>query len=428
MTALTFWINGGPTGGQNLLVRATLGGAYQVAVPINPPAANTWTQVTIPIARLGIAGQTNFDGFWIQDNSGAASVPVFYVDDIVLTTSAVPPGPVTIAVDAGANRHPISPLVYGVAYGDAASLADLNAPLNRMGGNNTTRYNWQLNADNKGSDYYFESIGDSDPTPGQRADAFVAASQAGGAQAMLTVPTLGWVAKLGPNRGKLSSFSVAKYGAQTATDPWMPDAGNGIASGGANITGNDPNDADVPDSVDAEGTWMSHLVGKWGTAGSGGLRYYILDNEPSIWFSTHRDVHPAGPKMEEIRDKILAYGARVKAADPSALVVAPEEWGWDGYLASGYDQQTGGQTDRAAHGGMDYLPWLLQQISQHDQAAGQRTLDVFSVHFYPQGGEYTGGTDLGDGRSCGTVPRGSFGTRTTRLSPGSAPRCSSSPG
>ena len=57
---------------------------------------------------------------------------------------------VTISVDAAANRHPINPNVYGVAYGTAATLSDLNAPLNRYGGNNTSRYNWQLNADNRG--------------------------------------------------------------------------------------------------------------------------------------------------------------------------------------------------------------------------------------------------------------------------------------
>ncbi len=140
-----------------------------------------------------------------------------------------------------------------------------------MGGNNTSRYNWQLNADNRANDWYFESIGDADPTPGGRGDTFIAGSQAAGAQAMLTIPTIGWVAKLGPNRGKLSSFSVAKYGAQAGTDSqWMPDAGNGVAAAGnpnfaanANITGNDPNDADVPDSVDVRrragsATWSAN--------------------------------------------------------------------------------------------------------------------------------------------------------------------------
>ena len=33
----------------------------------------------------------------------------------------------------------------------------------------------------------------------------------------------------------------------------------------------------------------------------------------------------------------------VKSNDPNALVCGPEEWGWPGYLYSGYDQQWAGQ-------------------------------------------------------------------------------------
>ena len=72
-----------------------------------------------------------------------------------------------VSVDAAANRHAINPNIYGVAFATAAQLQDLNAPLNRMGGNNTSRYNWQLNADNKDQDWYFESIGDSSATAGE---------------------------------------------------------------------------------------------------------------------------------------------------------------------------------------------------------------------------------------------------------------------
>ena len=63
-----------------------------------------------------------------------------------------------MTVDVGANRRAINPAVYGVAYATPAQLQDLNAPLHRYGGNNTSRYNWQLNADNRGADWYFESI------------------------------------------------------------------------------------------------------------------------------------------------------------------------------------------------------------------------------------------------------------------------------
>src|SRR5579862_4598011 len=155
---------------------------------------------------------------------------------------------VSIAIDTAANRHAINPNIYGVAYGDATTLPQLNAPVNRLGGNNTSRYNWLLNADNKDADWYFESIGYTSATAGEVGDTFISNSKAGGAQALVTIPMIGWVANLGPGRGKLASFSQAKYGTQTGNDwQWYPDAGNGIlASTGKQITGNDPNDADVP--------------------------------------------------------------------------------------------------------------------------------------------------------------------------------------
>src|SRR5215510_7486626 len=302
---------------------------------------------------------------------------------------------VTININATANRHPINPNIYGVAFATATQLNDLNAPVNRSGGNATSQYNWQCNCDNRGNDWYFESLDSGSSTAGKLNDDFIAANKSVGAQSMITIPTIGWVAKLGPSRGKLSSFSIAKYGAQTGNDwQWFPDAGNGIRSpGNQQITGNDPNDANSPADSQFQLGWMQHLTNKWGTAANGGLRYYLMDNEPSIWFSTHRDVHPTGPNMEEIRDKLIDYGAKVKQNDPSAVVVGPEEWGWSGYLLSGYDQQWGGLhgwsnlPDRAAHSGADYLPWVLDQVHQHDVQTGQHSLDVFTVHWYPQGGE-----------------------------------------
>ena len=302
---------------------------------------------------------------------------------------------IAISVDATLNRRAIAPEVYGLAFASQAELADLNVPLNRWGGNSTSRYNWQLNAENHAADWYYESIGDSSSVAGDEADSFIQATKAAGAQSMLTIPMVGWVAKLGPNRSKLASFSVAKYGAQTGTDwQWFPDAGNGIRTNGQYVTGNDPNDACLPADSSFQLGWMQHLTSRWGAAGTGGLGYYILDNEPSIWFATHRDVHPVGATMAEVRDRILDYAGRVKDNDPGALVVAPEEWGWSGYFYSGYDQQYGSLhgwsslPDRASHGGADYLPWLLQQLQQA-QGTGRRLLDVFSVHYYPQGGEFS---------------------------------------
>lgn len=402
-TNLTLWIHGGTNGGQRLRVAGLVGGAEQGSTNLPSLATNTWQQFVIPLAAIGVSDTTGFDGIWVADRAGATQ-PTFFLDDITLIGGTpLPPvtnAPVTITVDVQSDRHPISPLIYGLAFATSNQLSDLNAPLNRSGGNGESRYNWQLNAHNHANDWYYESLTDSTNTPGAEADNLVAASKAAGAEAMLTISTVGWVAKLGPNRGRLASYSIAKYGAQTGNDSqWFPDAGNGIRSSDSKpITWNDPNDANVPSDVAFQQSWVQHLTNRWGRAARGGVRWYFADNEPSLWHSTHRDVHPFGASMREVRDKFFSYAAMVKSVDPDAIVSAPEEWGWSGYFYSGLDQQTGATNnwsyfpDRTTNGGWDFLPWFLEQARQRATNTGQRLLDYFTVHYYPQGGEYGGGT------------------------------------
>ena len=393
-TSLTFWINGGASGGQLLQVYAELGGVGQPAVSLPTLTANTWQQITLTMAALGIAGQPNFSRFSIQNRTGAA-LATFYVDDMSLVAApAVTNRLAAISVDAQANRHAISPLIYGTAFASSSNqLLDLNAPLHRSGGNSETRYNWQLNAHNHAADWYFQSLADASATPGASDDDFVASSKGGGAQAMLTIPMIGWMPKLGASRARLSSYSIAKYGAQTDNDwQWFPDAGNGTGTNSVThatwkITTNNPTDANFATNSTFQLAFIQHLTNRWGLSTNGGVRYYLMDNEHSLWQETHRDVHPVGPTMQEIRDKIFDYAGVVKSLDPSALVCAPDEWGWPGYFNSGYDIQNAGGVDRANNGGADYMPWLLDQIRQHDLISGQRLLDYFTLHCYPQGGE-----------------------------------------
>jgi len=316
-----------------------------------------------------------------------------YIAFLLLSAGAWAQNPAaSVVVDATANRRAIDPRIYGIAYGTTAQLSDLNVPLNRYGGNNSSRYNWQLNADNRAQDWYFESIGDTSAVAGERGNTFISTTQAGGARAMITIPMLDWVAKLGANRSKLAGFSQAKYGAQTGNDAqWFPDAGNGILqSNGQYVVGNSPADANVANTSSFQQQWVQAMVTQWGLASSAAPRYYVLDNEHSIWHSTHRDVHPAGASMDEILARIKDYAAQIRGTDPNALIVGPEEWGWSGYFYSGYDQQYGSLhgwsslPDRNAHGGADYLPWLLGQL----KLDGRHLIDVFTVHYYPQGGEF----------------------------------------
>jgi hypothetical protein len=307
--------------------------------------------------------------------------------------------PITITVDAKADRHSISPYIYGVAFATEDQLKALNCPANRIGGEAYSRYNWKVNTYNSNQDGFFESVPSSfwpqpefSMLPGERVDSIFAFTKAAGAQTLVTVPMIGWVAKVTDSTKTLYSFSVAKYGPQQKTDPNLPDAGNGIRPDGTHITGNDPNDANVPSDPEFMRGWVQHLIAKWGTADDGGVRFYILDNEPGIWQETHRDVVPVGPTSQQVLDDIFAYGSMIKSEDPDAQVVAPEEWGWLGYVDSGFDKQYGEAhgwpktlPDRTSRGGMDNLPWILMKLRDHDRKTGKRLVDYFTVHYYPQG-------------------------------------------
>ena len=295
----------------------------------------------------------------------------------------------TVAVDAQSHRRAISPNIYGVSYGETTDLATLNATLNRWGGNATTRYNWQIDAHSSASDWYFETYADGPGTPGGNADKFVTTTRAArnGAEPMFTVPLINYLADLGPGRSTLEGFSVKKYGAQVATDPYNSDAGNGVSlATGKNITGNDPLDSGTPNSPVIQQAWLKHFVSTYGPAsGSGGIKYYILDNEPSLWHATHRDVHPQPLGYDELYDRIVSYASVIRATDPSAKIVGFEEWSWWAMYFSGADQSGGNaaaSSDYNTHGQTYYYPWLLQKLYAYKQQTGVQLLDVLSVHAY----------------------------------------------
>jgi hypothetical protein len=302
---------------------------------------------------------------------------------------------VTVSVDASADHHPIDPRIYGVAFADPGALQDLNAPLNRWGGNTSSRYNWQHNIDNRGADWFFESLAFNPDVPGGAADAFIGDTRSGGAEPMLTFPMCDGIAKDGPGHTDLWSFSVAKYGPQQYTDVYRPDAGNGVQQNGTVIDWNDPSDANIPNSSAIQQGWFQHVVATWGPASSNGLKYWFYDNESSIWFATHRDVVKQGKHDDEYIALVKDYGSKARAADPSVQLFGPEEWGWTAYFFSGYDAWYGPShgwdtPDHDLHG--DYIPYFLDQLKAHQQSTGERLLDALTLHYYPQGGEFGGDT------------------------------------
>jgi hypothetical protein len=326
------------------------------------------------------------------------------------TAQTVPPdlslaATVGVTVDVNTGRHPISSLIYGMAFAPPDYMTDLRLPLNRWGGNDKSRYNWvQGNASNAARDWGFRNRFAADGTvssrPSSAADRFVAANKAHGAATLLTVPTLGWVARDTDNAH--ASVDVPASG------------GPGLAGAAGPIAGYDPAEnrrrtsvrsaarkatAFVDAPALAGGTvyqdeWIAHLKKAFGDGAHGGVRFLAMDNEPDLWETTHTDVHPARMGYDDVLHNFLDYAAAVKNVDSTVLVTGPVSWGWAGYNYSALDR--GGDNfhtaaDRARHGGQPFLLWFLTQVHAHDAKTGRRTLDVLDVHYYPQGeGLYPG--------------------------------------
>ncbi|HSQ56596.1 MAG TPA: glycoside hydrolase family 44 protein, partial [Gemmata sp.] len=293
--------------------------------------------------------------------------------------------PAVVGVDATANVHAIDSNIYGSAFATTAQIADLHLTLNRDGGNSSDTYSFVQDATNHGSDWYFESIS-SGSGNGQGMDQFISDTMAAGAQASITLNLFDWAAKHADS-STLGSFPVSSYGAQQSTDPWNSNLGNGVHTNGTNITGNDPNIAYVPNSAAIEQAWIQHLIDTFGNSQNGGVQNYTLGNEPALWNSTHRDIHPNGETNTELLNDIIAYASMVKTLDPGAQILGPEEWGWTGYFIDGADAAA--QNWGATYGGLNVQQWLLQQLHQYDITNGTRLLDYFTLHFYPQGGQFS---------------------------------------
>ena len=143
--------------------------------------------------------------------------------------------------------------------------------------------------------------------------------------------------------------------------------------------------------------WVSHLVNRFGPAEANGVHFYAIDNEPDLWSVTHTDVHPVDADYDEELTSFLDYADAIKDVDPTAQILGPSLSGWTSLFYSARDRGTDKyrtHADRRAHGDMPFLPWWLDQVRQHDQHIGRRTLDVLDVHSYPQGDRiFAGATD-----------------------------------
>jgi hypothetical protein len=413
--SLTLWVHGGSSGAQRLELLLTYEGLNVASLNINSyisggaVAANTWRQVTIPFDATTTLTHGAFDGLIVMDFSGGNQGAV-YLDDIQFNERLTPiaAGNLTATVNLATQRRAIDPDIYGVNFGSNAQHADLRYPVRRSGGNSTTRVNWESDSHNTAFDYFYQNIADGPGSglPGNSTiNQFLESTRAQGADAMVTIPIIG-LKPIG-DRVKRWGFSIQKYGPQDSNEcaiynpapPWCSaDAGNGECANVVNNSGhcvngrivnNDIADTSVPLTATSIQNWVTHLLSRPGATAPGVTRMYSLDNEPMLWNSTHRDIHPVPPTYDEIWTRGRDVALAIKAIDPAAKVLGPVTWGWCDLFTSAADAAVGpscidGQ-DRQNHGGMPYVEWYLQQVCAHEAQFGIRPVDYLDVHFYPQG-------------------------------------------
>jgi len=327
-----------------------------------------------------------------------------------------------LSIDANANRHTISPDVYGInfywtlpsttdpTYQAALTAAqNIRATTRRWGGNNTSDYHWKFDVWNIDNDWFYEVLLPSGVDPsklpaGSTFNQYADQARTTGGTILATVPILGWLPKA---RQPMCSFSVAKYGKQCKVDPYWSDCGDGVVydpvCGTPSVQDgkypqnpvyvkNDANDDYAQFDQSFQEQWITYLLTRYGPANQGGITIWSLDNEPIWWDSTHRDIHPNPYTYDELLNLDMTYAEAIKQADPTALVSGPVGDNWSSLwyskkdIVSGWSspggQWWGNPVDRNAHGGTPLLAWYLQQFSQYEQQHGQRLLDYLDMHAY----------------------------------------------
>lgn len=286
---------------------------------------------------------------------------------------------VNFSIDPQQDSRPISKFVYGVNQSLDGNYA--NATFTRLGGNRWTAYNWENNASNAGSDWYFQNdayLGGGD-TPGGAVIPILQNAASRNAGALVTIPINGYVAA-DKNGGGDVRNSGTNY-LQTRFRQEVPAKGTPFSL--------------TPDTTDAF-VYQDEFVNWVNTTFPAGQTdpnrpiFFSLDNEPDLWASTHAAIHPAATTYAEMISKTISFADAIKDVAPGSQIFGPVNYGWNGYV---------NLQNAPDAGGRDFQAYYLQQLAQAEATYGHRLVDVLDMHWYPEatgGGIRITGSDTSD--------------------------------
>lgn len=242
------------------------------------------------------------------------------------------------------------------------------------------------------------------------------AAARGGRGAAITIPMLGWVAK----EQEGCAFTSKEFPKQEKFNPHRKQCGNGKKPD-SKTNLDPPKDQQVAGRVDAGGRRRLGVEIKAADAKRGKkvVFEYILDNEPALWDSSHRDVHPEGSTSTSSSRRQSRMPRPSGARTRTRYIAGPAEWGWPGYFFSGKDAKAGFQIKpERPRAWRCPVPRVVSEEARRIQKKknGVKLLDVLDVHIYPQAeeGVRNGDDEGGDGGGDADRATTNLRLRTTR--------------
>jgi hypothetical protein len=262
---------------------------------------------------------------------------------------------VLFAISPAQDRRAISPDIYGV---NSVALAQaVPATVVLMGDDETSGYNWELNATNVQDGTQQRNVALGSGSPAARPAAVISAAQARNGLAVLTLPIGDYVAADADGDDVLVSQNYL------ATRFKQSRAKKGAAF------------SLVPDTSD-DYVYQDEFV-NWAKGQAGTTRVaFALDNEPALWDSTHPAFHPSKASYDDVVQRGLEHAKAVKDVWPEAAVSGPVSYGWLEYMS------LQGSPDASTKG--IFLDYYLGALASASQTDGRRLLDYLDVHWYPE--------------------------------------------
>ncbi len=303
------------------------------------------------------------------------------VRNLTLTTGSIVAPTVTITIHPDQAR-PISPWIYGVNFAEEMPAPAQNLTFSRLGGNRWTAYNWESNDSNAGNDWgpysndrwiheslqFYNngilpvSLGSAD-LPAEAVRARVAAHRAAGLASLITVQMQGYAAA--DHEGSVDILQPGYLEQRFHPVVYRKNAPF----------------ADPPDLAD-DTVYIDEFV--WALrrrfpadiyADPAAPTFISLDNEPEIWFSTHREIQPLPMPMAEYLQRTIDLASAIKDVAPSATLFGPASYGFNGLVnwqsEPGFDDPSYWAVDR-----------YLDAVRTASEQAGRRLVDVYDFHFY----------------------------------------------